>query len=407
MLSGSTNWTATGLCAQSNNAILIEDEKVARRYLDYWTLLQADAAQQAAPLRTADATAPVGLALKGGAGNVRVWFSPNTTQKQKPKNPPTPPDMQDVFERIRKAKDGVLFLVFNPGLPSILSEIASVAEERKAAGKKLFVRGAISDDALSGEFSTRVYNDSILKGPNRLVTGIGGIPDHFSFWQKELAKLGHAVIHDKIVVIDPFRDSCCVITGSHNAGFKASYSNDENLIILTRAAARWPKGLRGARPRRGEPLQRRPWLVQDAERREKTSSFTDLADDDTWQISVSSPAAASWRAISSCGSPGPVERVGLPVRVRATIARAAIPGAHRSRGTWCLRYRYDQAGPTRHPHRAARRKLRTSAVRVRRGAKGWPCCARRARAPGWRSVRSTDRPRGCCTSRRMPAVTSS
>ena len=42
VLSGSTNWTETGLCTQSNNAILIEDDKLAGIYLDYWKRLQAD-----------------------------------------------------------------------------------------------------------------------------------------------------------------------------------------------------------------------------------------------------------------------------------------------------------------------------------------------------------------------------
>jgi len=41
-----------------------------------------------------------------------------------------------------------------------------------------------------------------------------------------------AIIHDKVVVIDPRLPSCTVILGSHNLGFKASYSNDENLLIV-------------------------------------------------------------------------------------------------------------------------------------------------------------------------------
>ena len=41
-----------------------------------------------------------------------------------------------------------------------------------------------------------------------------------------------AVIHDKIVVIDPFSDDCVVIMGSHNLGHRASYNNDENLAII-------------------------------------------------------------------------------------------------------------------------------------------------------------------------------
>jgi phosphatidylserine/phosphatidylglycerophosphate/cardiolipin synthase-like enzyme len=41
-----------------------------------------------------------------------------------------------------------------------------------------------------------------------------------------------AIIHDKLVVIDPRLDECVVVLGSHNLGFKASYSNDENMLII-------------------------------------------------------------------------------------------------------------------------------------------------------------------------------
>ena len=51
-------------------------------------------------------------------------------------------------------------------------------------------------------------------------------------WQKEILKAGFAIIHDKVMVIDPFADDCVVITGSHNLGYKASYDNDENLVIV-------------------------------------------------------------------------------------------------------------------------------------------------------------------------------
>jgi phosphatidylserine/phosphatidylglycerophosphate/cardiolipin synthase-like enzyme len=49
---------------------------------------------------------------------------------------------------------------------------------------------------------------------------------------KEILNAGFAIVHDKIVVIDPFSDRCAVITGSHNLGYKASYDNDENLVII-------------------------------------------------------------------------------------------------------------------------------------------------------------------------------
>jgi phosphatidylserine/phosphatidylglycerophosphate/cardiolipin synthase-like enzyme len=51
-------------------------------------------------------------------------------------------------------------------------------------------------------------------------------------WQKEILSAGFAIIHDKILVIDPFADDCVVVTGSHNLGHKASFDNDENLVII-------------------------------------------------------------------------------------------------------------------------------------------------------------------------------
>jgi phosphatidylserine/phosphatidylglycerophosphate/cardiolipin synthase-like enzyme len=43
----------------------------------------------------------------------------------------------------------------------------------------------------------------------------------------------HAIIHDKVLVIDPLDDERCVVAfGSHNLGYKASYANDENLSIV-------------------------------------------------------------------------------------------------------------------------------------------------------------------------------
>ena len=51
-------------------------------------------------------------------------------------------------------------------------------------------------------------------------------------WEAELAKYGFAIIHNKIVVIDPFSDNCTVVTGSHNLGFRASHNNDENMVII-------------------------------------------------------------------------------------------------------------------------------------------------------------------------------
>ena len=233
VLTGSTNWTPTGLCAQSNNILLIEDRKIASQYFNYWQRLRDDEAKQGPDFREENATALPTLNMGANQGNVHVWFTPDTKNKTKPKNdPPTPPDMEEIFDAIRGAEHGALFLLFSAGTPSILQELTEVSRLRAEQNKPFFVRGAISDAKTANQFATRVYNDSLLKAPNKLITGVAGISDQFSYWEKELAKLGHAVIHDKILVIDPFSNKCVVVTGSHNLGFKASYSNDENLCII-------------------------------------------------------------------------------------------------------------------------------------------------------------------------------
>jgi phosphatidylserine/phosphatidylglycerophosphate/cardiolipin synthase-like enzyme len=43
--------------------------------------------------------------------------------------------------------------------------------------------------------------------------------------------IGHAIIHSKVIVIDPFTDPV-VITGSHRFPLSASTKNDENLLII-------------------------------------------------------------------------------------------------------------------------------------------------------------------------------
>ena len=43
--------------------------------------------------------------------------------------------------------------------------------------------------------------------------------------------IGHAIIHSKTIVLDPFTNPI-VITGSHNFSQSASTKNDENLVIF-------------------------------------------------------------------------------------------------------------------------------------------------------------------------------
>jgi hypothetical protein len=161
---------------------------------------------------------------------VRVWFSPNTLQKTKTAHSEAPPDLEQVFDLIKEAQHAVLFLAFQPGTPSILD----AAAEAQGTNPNLFVRGAVTDPKAADDYRTQLYHLSGKK-PDATVVPAKAITDQFSFWEHELLKdpAGHAIIHDKIVVIDPFSAHCTVITGSHNLGYRASYNNDENLLIFT------------------------------------------------------------------------------------------------------------------------------------------------------------------------------
>jgi phosphatidylserine/phosphatidylglycerophosphate/cardiolipin synthase-like enzyme len=267
VLCGSTNWTATGLCAQSNNSVVIASAALAGDYWKYWKRLKADTKAagkdstqlQAGPLRNADKKANKPHALEDNAhkasGNVHVWFSPNTPQKsvprakkgvKSPKPPPTPPDLSEVFDLIENAKQGALFLAFIPGSPSIVSKLKEVYAAKRKKGQLFYLRGAATSPDPANLFRVDLYHRSATSDATVLpvenppvaetasagVASVAGIFATFAAWEAEIYKIGHAVIHDKILVIDPFTDDGVVVTGSHNLGFKASYSNDENLVII-------------------------------------------------------------------------------------------------------------------------------------------------------------------------------
>lgn len=274
VLTGSTNWTETGLCTQSNNALLIEDAAVAARYLAYWKRLEADPQPaggadiasgqgahaetgfapskgvQGAKLRTDNAVPTAPITLADGKTQVETLFSPNTQAKTKTGTSPTPVDLARVYSLMDGAHDAILFLTFLPGLSGKQNIIGEAAKLAKAK-PKLLVQGAISDPSAlppddPGQPTEYTKPDgSKAKLPQRAIWWPDGhdgrvvmvraaaVTAPTGDLQPELLSAGHAIIHDKIIVLDPLDPvRCTVITGSHNLGYKASYQNDENLLII-------------------------------------------------------------------------------------------------------------------------------------------------------------------------------
>lgn len=155
VLFGSTNWTATGLCAQTNNTLVIEDKALAKRYLSYWKQLAADTKAaneiakdlQGAKLRTWDIKGADFGITKGTA--LESWFSPNTPKaRSRSKNEKRPVDMAAVASRIESAEHAFLFLAFNPGTPGIANWSADALRKKK----DLFVRGCVTNKGTAETF---------------------------------------------------------------------------------------------------------------------------------------------------------------------------------------------------------------------------------------------------------------
>ena len=269
VLTGSTNWTASGLCTQTNNALVIRSERVAERYVEYWNALQKDLddaggdqkALQGADLRRANHAANSKLIespieLEDGSAHLEIMFSPNTNHLLASPPREKPNDMGRLFELVAAAKHAVLFLAFDPGNNSILDAAGAALRNNPS----LFVRGALTSPARAVKFSDALHGKGDQQpddkgftvgvvgepgGPKKATGKRGGEPDYraipagritpddaFGAWEAEIYNAGFAIIHNKVVVIDPFSDECVVITGSHNLGFRASHNNDENMLII-------------------------------------------------------------------------------------------------------------------------------------------------------------------------------
>lgn len=250
VLTGSTNWTPNGLCAQSNNAVVIDSPELAGYFNDYFERLKQDNGSftipnplsgatnnvQGADFRKANMLPNKPVTLADGT-QLTVWFSPNTTEAA-PVKTKTPPDLSQVYSLMRKAENAIFFAVFLPGTATdrsgeVMTNIITEAIHLGELDSSLIVYGAISSPLAMPNYVKGTKAPVYEQGHVHIVQASAITKDDIiGDFEAELLSAGQAIIHDKIVVIDPFSENAVAIFGSHNAGFKASYGNDENLIIV-------------------------------------------------------------------------------------------------------------------------------------------------------------------------------
>lgn len=262
---GSTNWTPTGLCTQLNNGLLIADPPTGQVYLDQWHRLRDAASTFPPELVNANSTGhPVPAAAS------TVWFSRTHQQV----------DLAALKTIVDGATEGILFLMFMPGSTGVLSYV-----QARAAEPGLYVRGVVSE-LPNGRDDESALDVHLLTGTHTDQTRLNiiepeGISHPFANFAAEvthqqfLSQIGYAIIHSKVLVIDPFSDNPTVVTGSHNFSASASTKNDENFIVITgdRALAEaYTVNIIAAY----DHYRWRAFLSQDA------TPFNGLQDNDTW-----------------------------------------------------------------------------------------------------------------------------
>ncbi|GAA5141606.1 phospholipase D-like domain-containing protein [Pseudonocardia adelaidensis] len=221
---GSQNWTMTGLCTQANNSVLIDDGDLAGQYRHQWGLLR-DAGDATPRSLREENTKPRDVPVE--PARVRLWFTPTVEQA----------DLADAREIINAARSGVLFLMFNPG-PSgtLLNTILDLARSDHT-GQPLYIRGVLNQDPSTNTHPVHLFDQQNTQQADFEVVLPAAIDVPTTFFREELKKLDRAfaMVHSKVILIDPLGPDPVVLTGSHNLGPKASGTNDENLLIIRKA----------------------------------------------------------------------------------------------------------------------------------------------------------------------------
>lgn len=251
VLTGSTNWTYSGLCTQANNGLIIDDAGVAQDFLEAWNRLKAAGSAYPPALIQGNSTSKT---FQVDGCNVTPWFA-STSAAQ---------DLAFARKLIDAAQDGILFLFFNPGAfqqdPTKWTLLQNILERHNPAdpncNPNLYMRGVVNQTIAgltpgsapaSGAKQSSPQHDPTSPAPVTLIKGGGAtqpiplgesvmvphnIKTKFHTWEQELLGLSMVNIHSKVIVIDPFGKHPVLMTGSHNLGYKASTENDDNLVVI-------------------------------------------------------------------------------------------------------------------------------------------------------------------------------
>lgn len=279
---GSQNWTKTGLCTQANNSLLIDDSALAKKYKKQWELLRDCGDLSPENLLTSN-TKPSDRRIS--PSSLRLWFTPTIDKV----------DLNEAIKLITNARQAILFLMFNPGPQGTLLNSIITKARAKAHGKRLYIRGVINQDPSTEKNPVELFEQANKVEADFDVLLPAEIDEATEFFAREMRKLpkARAMVHSKVVLIDPFSAHPVLLTGSHNLGPKASGTNDENMLIIKDApglAAAYAVNIMAI-------YNQYRWRFR-RHAQPKNKRWRGLKDDDRWQNGYLKPGSEPLREIN-------------------------------------------------------------------------------------------------------------
>lgn len=180
VLTGSTNWTFSGLCTQANNGLIIDDPDVAQDFLNAWDRLKDAGSAYPKPLITGNSTAQT---YKVDDCSITPWFAATSAAQ----------DLVYARKLIDAAKEGILFLFFNPGTfqtdPKKWTLLQNILERQNPTDANfdagLYIRGVVNQTiagltapSATGAKKSQPAHDPTAPAPSpvTLINGGGSTP---------------------------------------------------------------------------------------------------------------------------------------------------------------------------------------------------------------------------------------
>ena len=216
---GGTNFSKGGIFGHSNVAHVVQEEEVAKVFLDYWNELWNDPESTQLKNKVEEISKiPAGKPDKGAT----VIFSPRKNLDA----------LQWYANLATNAEDG-LFMTFAFGMNDVFKEVYK--------NSKSPIRFALLDKEIRGMVAGPQRDAELLKmkklrqmPENVFAVGEFIKTNNIDGWVRErLTNLnGHVrYIHNKFMLLDPLSEDPIIIDGSANFSEASILRNDENMVI--------------------------------------------------------------------------------------------------------------------------------------------------------------------------------